>query len=174
MKRVLGLDLGVGSVGWALVEKDEQNIPINVNKIGSRTVPLSNDEENNFSKGAAIPTNKDRTIKRTARKCNNRYKLRREQLTNGLRALKMLPDETLFKLDPLQLWELRAKAATEKVSLPELGRVLYHLNQKRGYKHSKDNEQDSKQTDYVATVNKRYKDLQSKKGQNQKCQTMIE
>ena len=162
MKRVLGLDLGVGSVGWALVEKDERNIPINVNKIGSRTVPLSNDEENNFSKGAAIPTNKDRTIKRTARKCNNRYKLRREQLTNGLRALKMLPDETLFKLDPLQLWELRAKAATEKVSLPELGRVLYHLNQKRGYKHSKDNEQDSKQTDYVATVNKRYKDLQSK------------
>ena len=95
MKRVLGLDLGVGSVGWALVEKDERNIPINVNKIGSRTVPLSNDEENNFSKGAAIPTNKDRTIKRTARKCNNRYKLRREQLTNGLRALKMLPDDTV-------------------------------------------------------------------------------
>lgn len=161
MKKVLGLDLGVGSIGWALVDKDEHNIPICVEKIGSRTVPLSNDEENNFSKGAAITTNSDRTTKRTARKCNNRYKLRRENLTDGLRVLEMLPDEALFMLNPLQLWQLRAKAATEKVSLQELGRILYHLNQKRGYKHSKDNEQDSKQTEYVATVNNRYKELQS-------------
>ncbi|MBQ7421460.1 MAG: type II CRISPR RNA-guided endonuclease Cas9 [Alloprevotella sp.] len=162
MKKVLGLDLGVGSIGWALVEKDENNEPVRILKIGSRTVPLLEGEEDTFSKGAGIPTNKERTLKRTARKCNNRYKLRREQLTDGLRAYDMLPDETLVKLNPLKLWELRAKAVTEKVSLRELGRILYHLNQKRGYKHSKDNEQDSKQTEYVAAVNKRYAELQNK------------
>ncbi|MBR1916555.1 MAG: type II CRISPR RNA-guided endonuclease Cas9 [Bacteroidaceae bacterium] len=162
MKRVLGLDLGVGSIGWALVEKDEHNLPIRIAKIGSRTVPLLDGEEDGFSSGVGQSANKNRTIKRTARKCNNRYKLRRENLTDGLRALNMLPGASLFELNPLQLWQLRAKAVTEKVSLPELGRILYHLNQKRGYKHSKDNEQDSKQTDYVATVNKRYFELQEK------------
>lgn len=162
MHKVLGLDLGVGSIGWALITKDEQNNPIDILKIGSRTVPLLDGEEDGFSNGNGVSANSSRTQKRTARKCNNRYKLRREQLTNGLRAFHMLPGPELFTLNPLELWQLRAKAVTEKVSLPELGRILYHLNQKRGYKHSKDNEQDSKQTEYVATVNKRYIDLQDK------------
>ena len=163
MKRVLGIDLGTNSIGWALVEKTENDAPINILKIGSRTVPLLDGEEDGFSLGSGQSANKERTIKRTARKCNNRYKLRREHLTDGLRALNMLPDARLFELDPLQLWQLRAKAASEKVSLQELGRILYHLNQKRGYKHSKDNEQDSKETEYVSTVNKRYAALQEQK-----------
>lgn len=162
MKKVLGLDLGVGSIGWALVEKDNNNTPKEIIKIGSRTVPLLEGEEDGFSTGTGTSVNKGRTTKRTARKCNNRYKQRREQLTDGLRALNMLPDNSLFLLSPLQLWQLRAKAVTEKVSLSEIGRILYHLNQKRGYKHSKDNEQDSKETEYVATVNKRYIELQEK------------
>lgn len=163
MKKVLGLDLGVGSIGWALVTKDNSNVPLEVTKIGSRTVPLDDGEDRDFCAGTGISANKKRTIKRTARKCNNRYKLRRQQLTDGLRALDMLPDASLFKLNPLQLWQLRAKSVSEKVSLPELGRILYHLNQKRGYKHSKDNVQDSKETEYVATVNRRYVDLQQKR-----------
>ncbi len=162
MKRILGLDLGVGSIGWALITKDNDNIPVEILGLGSRTVPLLDGEEEGFSSGTGISANKSRTAKRTARKCNNRYKLRRKQLTDGLRALHMLPDTTLFALNPLQLWQLRAKAVTEQVSLPELGRILYHLNQKRGYKHSKDNELDSKQTEYVATVNRRYIELQEK------------
>lgn len=162
MKKVLGLDLGIGSIGWALVEKDENNNPINIIKIGSRTVPLLDGEEDGFSAGTGVSANKGRTIKRTARKCNNRYKLRREQLTDGLRAHHMLPDSSLFQLSPLQLWQLRSTAATEKVSLSELGRILYHLIQKRGYKHSKDNELDSKETEYVATINTRYKEIQEK------------
>lgn len=159
MKRVLGLDLGVGSVGWALIEKDELDRPTKIIGIGSRTVPMLDGEEDGFSSGSGKSANSQRTIKRTARKCNSRYKLRREHLTEGLRALNMLPDAPLFELSPLQLWQLRAKAATERVTLPELGRILYHLNQKRGYKHSKDNEQDSKQTEYVAIVNRRYAEL---------------
>ena len=162
MKKVLGLDLGVSSIGWALITKDNNNQPIDILKIGSRTVPLLDGEEEGFSNGNGISANSSRTQKRTARKCNNRYKLRREKLTDGLRALNMLPNAMLFNLNPLELWQLRAKAVTDKVSLPELGRILFHLNQKRGYKHSKDNEQDSKQTEYVATINKRYIDLQEK------------
>ncbi len=159
MKTILGLDLGVGSVGWAIVKEEEEQTRIEA--MGSRVIPLSADETQEFSTGNAISKNANRTQKRTQRKGYDRYQQRRENLTKLLRRLNMLPDETLIKLPALQLWQLRAKAVAEKVSLPELGRILYHLNQKRGYRSSrKDNAtSDKKQTEYVKEVNNRYDEL---------------
>src|SRR5690606_13326250 len=69
-------------------------------------------------------------------------------------------DESLFNLPALQLWSLRANAVKEQVSLKELGRVLYHLNQKRGYKSSRsDANLDKKDTDYVAEVKSRHQEI---------------
>ena len=69
--------------------------------------------------------------------------------------------EQMLKLAPLDLWQLRANAATEgsRIKLPELGRVLIHICQKRGYKHSRLTNDDAKETTYVATVNNRYNQL---------------
>lgn len=153
MKRILGLDLGVGSIGWCLVEKEGNNITIK--KIGSRIIPLSAGEGDDFKKGCAISKNAERTQRRTARKTYDRYQQRRKQLTDKLLELNMRPTQQLFDLNPLETWELRSKAASEQVSLQELGRVLYHINQKRGYKHSRQNN-DSKTTTYVAEVNNRH------------------
>ena len=80
MKKVLGLDLGVGSIGWCLVEKDDNNTPTRILRMGSRIVPISSDEETGYTKGNAISKNADRTAKRTARKCYDRYQLRRQAL----------------------------------------------------------------------------------------------
>jgi CRISPR-associated endonuclease Csn1 len=38
MKTILGLDLGTNSIGWALVEVDENNIPIRIIAMGSRII----------------------------------------------------------------------------------------------------------------------------------------
>ena len=165
MKKILGLDLGVGSIGWSLIESDENNTPSQIIAMGSRIVPLSADDSTQFSKGQAITKNQDRTAKRTARKGYDRYQQRRTNLTIEFRKLGMLPDEQLIKLPVLDLWQLRADAATlgKQVSLPELGRVLYHINQRRGYKHAKADEGgDSKQREYVANVNKRYAMIQDR------------
>jgi len=107
--------------------------------MGSRIVPLSTDDATEFTQGKAITKNKMRTVARTIRKGMDRYQLRREALKKVLREHGMLPDESLIKLPLLELWELRARAATprKQLSLPELGRVLLHINQKRGYKHAK-------------------------------------
>ena len=56
---------------------------------------------------------------------------------------------------------MRADAATKEVSLEELGRVLLHINQKRGYKHSRLTNSDSKETTYVQEVNSRYDKLKA-------------
>lgn len=158
MKKILGLDLGVTSIGWALITENEDQK--NIVAMGSRIIPLSNDDKDEFSKGNAISKNQKRTLKRTQRKGYDRYQLRRANLTEALRSRNMLPDEALIKLPSLELWGLRAKAVSEKISLPELGRVLYHLNQKRGYKSSRsDKNLDKKDTEYVAEVKSRYQEL---------------
>ena len=106
MKRILGLDLGTNSIGWALITT-ENNIPQEILGMGSRIIPLSPDDANEFSTGNAISKNSKRTSKRTARKGYDRYQQRRENLTCVLRALNMLPDEHLIKLPVLELWQLR-------------------------------------------------------------------
>lgn len=159
MKKILGLDLGTNSIGWAVVNEDENGKPVSIERMGSRIVPLTPDDANEFTTGNAISKNKSRTEKRTARKGYDRYQLRRANLTEELRKLKMLPDEKLIKLPVLELWETRAKAATKgiQLTLPEIGRVLYHINQRRGYKHAKSDETaDTKQKAYVAEVNERF------------------
>lgn len=164
MKKILGLNLGVASIGWSLIHADDEGNPMSILGIGSRIVPLSTDESNEFASGQAISKNSERTQKRTARKGYDRYQLRRKYLTEELRKLNMLPDEHLIKLPVLKLWQLRADAATpgKQLSLPEIGRVLYHINQKRGYRHSKSDETDDKdQRKYVQAINERYATIKS-------------
>ncbi len=162
MKKILGLDLGVGSVGWSLIETEDDYSPKKILGMGSRIVPLSPDESSEFTSGNAASKNQKRTQKRTTRKGYDRYQMRRQALTEKLRENNMLPDERLIKLPVLELWTLRSRAATpgEKLTLPEIGRVLYHINQKRGYRHSKsDDAGDKQQRDYVKEVNRRYQEI---------------
>ena len=166
-KKILGLDLGVSSIGWSLIALNEKEEPAEILGMGSRIVPLSTEDADEFQKGAAISKNSRRTLLRTMRKGINRYQQRRTRLTRILQSQGMLPTQELIQLPTLELWELRAKAATagEKLTLAEIGRVLYHLNQKRGYKHAKgDSNPDEdgkgkKETDYVAAVKGRYHEL---------------
>jgi len=152
----LGLDLGITSIGWALVSeniKGEKEIV----DMGSRIIPLSSDDNNEFSRGNAISKNQNRTAKRTQRKGYDRYQLRRKDLKALLSNYDMFPSDDLMKLSSLNLYGLRDKALKEKIELKELGRLLYHLNQKRGYKSSRsDANLDKKDTDYVAEVKNRH------------------
>lgn len=172
-RKVLGLDLGVGSIGWCLITLDNDEKPQSILGMGSRIVPLSTDDATEFTQGKAITKNKMRTVARTIRKGMDRYQLRREALKKVLREHGMLPNESLIKLPLLKLWELRARAATpgKQLSLTELGRVLLHINQKRGYKHAKADEAAEAEAEgkskkekegYVAQVKGRYQALREK------------
>ena len=139
-KHVLGLDLGVGSIGWCLIALDAQGDPAEILGMGGRVVPLTNlGDDKAFSKGKAFTANQKRTARRTMRRGFARYQLRRYRLRRELEKVGMLPDAALIQLPLLELWELRERAATagRRLTLPELGRVLCHINQKRGYRHVK-------------------------------------
>jgi len=155
-KFTLGLDLGITSIGWALVSTDAAGNKSIVD-MGSRIIPLSTDDKDEFSKGNAISKNQKRTARRTQRKGYFRYKLRRSNLKAFLEQNGMQFPDALMHCTAATLFGLRARAAVQQVSLPELGRILYHLNQKRGYKSSRsDANLDKKDTAYVAEVKNRH------------------
>jgi CRISPR-associated endonuclease Csn1 len=163
MKKILGLDIGTNSIGWALVhEPDQAGENYTIAGTGVRIIPLSPDENDEFTKGNAISKNASRTQKRGARRNLHRYKLRRHQLATILKAFEMMPGEELFRLDALNLYGLRAKGVTERLSLQEIGRVFYHLNQKRGYKsnrkaNNEDEQPDVKMTEHTEDTEARQK-----------------
>jgi CRISPR-associated endonuclease Csn1 len=138
MKKVLGLDIGTNSIGWAFIyEDDDQNSDIL--DMGVRIISSDSKHATEFEKGQAITLNATRREKRGIRRGNQRYKLRHQRLKAALLALGMMPNDYLLKdLSALQLFELRAMAVQgDKLTLDEIGRVLIHLNQKRGYKSNR-------------------------------------
>ena len=142
MRKILGLDLGTNSIGWAVVnEAETAEEKSSIVKLGVRVNPLTVDELTNFEKGKSITTNADRTLKRSMRRNLQRYKLRRENLIEILKENGFIDDEALLSENgnktTFETYRLRAKAAKEEISLTEFARVLLMINKKRGYKSSR-------------------------------------
>jgi CRISPR-associated endonuclease Csn1 len=88
MKKILGLDLGTNSIGWALIDKDAQKIL----GMGSRIIPMGQDVLGNFDKGNSISQTAERTGFRGTRRLRERHLLRRERLHRVLHILGFLPE----------------------------------------------------------------------------------
>ena len=161
MKKILGLDLGAASIGWALVseqgnENDSEN-KVQILGMGSRIIPYEGTEGRDFSSGTGESRNSIRTKARTIRKGYDRYQLRRKYLTDVLKKYNMMPGEREINLTKMELWELRSKAAKQEITLPEFGRIMLLINQKRGYKSCRNEaNMDKKDTEYVAQVKRRH------------------
>ncbi|MGB1219671.1 MAG: type II CRISPR RNA-guided endonuclease Cas9, partial [Flavobacteriales bacterium] len=144
-KRILGLDLGTGSIGWALVEESRNDlkelVEAQIIKLGVRVNPLTVDEKKDFESGKPLTTNADRTLKRGARRNLQRYKLRRESLVKTLVDNKLITHQTplteIGKGTTHYTLSMRAKAAKERVELEDLARIFLMINKKRGYKSSR-------------------------------------
>ena len=100
MKKILGLDLGTNSIGWALVERDGNEGKIV--KAGSRIIPMDAATLGDFANGNTKSQTKDRTDKRSARRLRERFLLRRERLHRILNILGFLPNHYAVKIG----WDL--------------------------------------------------------------------
>jgi CRISPR-associated endonuclease Csn1 len=88
MQKILGLDLGTNSIGWALVEMDNKIIE----GLGSRIIPMSQDILGEFEKGNSVSQTAERTTFRGIRRIRERHLLRRERLHRVLNILDFLPE----------------------------------------------------------------------------------
>lgn len=146
MQKILGLDLGTNSIGWALIEKNGQDGRII--DMGSRIFPAG--VENLGDGEKEMSRNATRRIARQTRRQIFRRKLRKRQLLQELAKVGMCPlsidevktfraSDPLPEINELNTWfhsnpyVLRSKALNERIELEELGRVLYHFSQRRGF-----------------------------------------
>lgn len=91
MKRILGLDLGTNSIGWALVTIDDTDKLQGIEGIGSRIIPMSQDILGKFDSGNSISQTAERTGYRGTRRLRERHLLRRERLHRVLHIMGFLP-----------------------------------------------------------------------------------
>ena len=99
MKKILGLDLGTNSIGWAVVKAETETRndettylkPIGISAAGSRIIPMSADILGDFDKGNSVSQTAERTNYRSIRRLHERNLLRRERLLRVLRIIGFLP-----------------------------------------------------------------------------------
>jgi len=168
MKKILGLDLGTTSIGWALVNEAENDNEISeIIKLGVRVNPLTVDEKTDFEKGRPLSTNADRTLKRGARRNLQRYKQRRENLIEILIQNNFIQKDTplteIGKDTTFLTLKLRAQSVSQKINLEDLARVFLTINKKRGYKSSRKstNEEDGQAIDGMDVAKTLYETSQT-------------
>lgn len=143
----LGLDLGTNSIGWALVRLDEHGVPCGLLDFGAHIFHDGRDPTSQQSLTA------DRRLARSARRRRDRYLQRRRRLQALLSDYGLLPiskDErkALGRHDP---YALRARALDGPLKPYELGRTLFHMNQRRGFKSNRlSGEEDEKERGKIA------------------------
>lgn len=140
-KRIFGFDLGIASIGWAVVDFDKEYfdhetgevIEGNIVKSGVRCFPVAENPKDGSS--LAEP----RRLKRLARRICRRKARRMQGIKKLFIAKGLVSNETeLADLYKTQrggdVWNLRIKALSECLSAEELIRVLTHLAKHRGFK----------------------------------------
>ena len=99
-KRILGLDLGTNSIGWAMVEIDHDKKTVRIIGLGSRILSMDAREVNDFEdSGKIISSAAQRTDKRGGRRQKERFTLRRDRLHLVLNLLNALPTHYKLEID---------------------------------------------------------------------------
>ncbi|MBE0536524.1 MAG: type II CRISPR RNA-guided endonuclease Cas9 [Phycisphaerae bacterium] len=124
----LGLDIGSNSIGWALIDAKGKTLV----DAGVRVFQEGVDRD---TKGAEVSKNETRRTARSARRARQRRNYRKDKLLRMLVRNGLLPEgeeqlANVFDLDP---YALRDRGLDEQLKAYEFGRVLYHLNQRRGF-----------------------------------------
>ena len=103
MKRILGLDLGTNSIGWAVllaVESEENIFHLQgIEGAGSRIIPMDASMLGDFDRGNSISQTAERTRLRGIRRLLERCLLRRERLHRVLEILGFLPSHYSLSLN---------------------------------------------------------------------------
>lgn len=142
---ILGLDLGPNSIGWAMLAMDPETAePCGLADTSAAQHPpmgvrVFEAGLQNFDTAKEASLNQSRRTARSMRRNHARRNARRRRLRELLAAADLLPgdDDSLAALMRQDPYELRARALTGSLNRHELGRALYHLGQRRGFKSNR-------------------------------------
>lgn len=155
----IGLDIGITSVGWSVIEDDSNGNPIRIIDLGSRIF----DAAENSKDGSALAK-----VRRDARGLRRRLRRKKHRVERVKRLLEKYNIITKKELQNMydnykfqyNVYELRVQGLDEKLTNKELARVLISFVKKRGYKsNSKSEESDNKEAGKLLTATKENEEL---------------
>jgi len=134
MRYGIGLDIGIASTGYAIMELNEEDRPIKIIRIGARV--FNKPENPKDGSSLAEPRREARGARRRLRRKSHRK----------LRIWRLLENEGLLTVDQIEnlytglmsdIYELRVQALDRAVTNEEFARILIHLSQRRGFKSNR-------------------------------------
>lgn len=134
----LGLDVGIKSVGWCVLECDENGEPIQINALNSRIFDAA--EQPKTGASLAEPRRNARGLRRRIRRKSFRLeRIRKLFSENGIELFETQDDLICLKDEykNLDVVKLRSDALDKKLTEAEFARVLYSLARHRGFKSNK-------------------------------------
>ncbi len=129
----LGIDLGSTSLGWCMLELDQNNDPTGIIKMGVRIFPDGREMK------SKEPLSVQRRNARGQRRNLDRYLERARQLISYLLEHGFLPKNEKERAEVFQVnpYMLRAKALDQPLSPAEFARALIHLAKRRGFRSNR-------------------------------------
>ena len=149
----LGLDIGIGSVGWAVLRNQPNGEPDRIQDLGVRIFDKA--EQPKTGASLAAPRRDARSARRRLRR--HRHRLERIRYLMEQRGMMSVSDiQAMYAAGGFQKspYQLRAEALDRPLSKEEAVQVLIHLAQRRGYKSNSTAEaaKDEKETGKVKTA----------------------
>ena len=148
----MGLDIGIASVGWAVLANNAKGEPFKIERLGVRVFDRAEDPQTGAS--LAEPRRQARSARRVVRRRRHRKERIRLLLEQeGLMSRKEQME--LFKNSGFDepVYALRAAALDRPLTEKEAVRLLIHYAQRRGYKsNSKSEEAKDKENGKVKTA----------------------
>lgn len=130
MRYGIGVDIGITSVGYAVLALDSEDNPCRIIKLGSRIFDLAENPKDGSS--LALPRREARGARRRLR----RHRHRLERIRGLIVSSNIITEEqlsTLYDAPVTDIYELRTRALDELVTPEEFARILIHLAQRRGF-----------------------------------------
>lgn len=130
MSKVLGLDLGIASIGWSLMERDENGEFIRVVDLGSFIFPALEDKDGKLENVA-------RRQKRSSRRLRRRKSRRLEDAKKLFDDYFNMNSKEILENNKISPFEIKVKGLYNKLSEEELVIALYHYMKYRGFKSNR-------------------------------------
>ena len=138
--------MGANSIGWCAVRLDADGRPAGVLDAGVRI--LSPNEEAGRDPQSKASLAAARRMARGQRRRRSRFVRRRDRLIDVLVGAGLMPKDAGARkaLEGLDPYWLRREALDRRLEPGEIGRALFHLNQRRGFKSNRiaDSDNDEK------------------------------
>ena len=176
---ILGLDIGISSVGWGLLELDKNNNPYKILDVGSRIFTPGEVEKTGASRA------KERREKRGMRRVARRREFRLDRVRNLLYEngylkgnitsnIVSVKNEELsnifnnminnyYKNKDTNPYKLKVEALDRRLTNDELSIILVHYAKKRGYKSNREEASDSEKGKVLSSIKENEKIMEENK-----------